>query len=588
MTAALINFISNFLTLSWLTGPIFDKELRVSSRKRRNYVLRFVYLALLTVFLVLVWLEEVKFSGSAVYRISRMAKAGQSIVVFIVWFQFCATQLIAIVMLSTSISGEIYSRTLGVLMTTPINSFQIVMGKLFSKLLQLILLLAISLPLLAIVRVFGGVPWDYIVSSLCITITTIIFLGSLSLFFSIFTRRAYVSIIMTTLTAAVIFALIPFLVVMLWETMHWHRTISEKFLISAFCHVNPYAIMAFITDQMFNPRAGLGMPNMIWQIHCCIMLAVSSIILAVSIFKVRTVALRQATGRLNTGSSKKQVNQKNHTAISKRVTGSPVLWKELRAPLFRSHKRVAFIVICISLVLLSLIYLLVAMENGLDDRETHMAFTFIFLGLGMFFTIILPATCITSEKESRSWPLLLATTLGDWQIIHGKFIGALRRCLPAWILLFGHIILFTFVGYIHPVAIVMTAILSTWVIVFFISTGIYFSVRFKHTTTAVVMNFVLPLIIWALVPILMAFTCEITHSNNDFAEGYLNIIPFVHTIVIFEGATDIGRMEFDWPQAYNVNAFESVVFMLVLMVVYISIAYLFLWRAKCRLRRNIF
>ncbi|MHC4501313.1 MAG: ABC transporter permease, partial [Planctomycetota bacterium] len=192
MTAALINFVSRFFSLSWLTGPIFDKELRVSSRRRRNYVLRFAYLALLTTILALIWVEEMRYRGSALYRVSRMARAGQTIISFIIWFQFFATQLVAIIMLSTSISDEIYNRTLGLLMTTPINSFQIVMGKLFSKLLQLILLMAITLPLLAIVRVFGGVPWDYVLSSLCVTLTAVIFVGSLSLFFSIFSRRAYV------------------------------------------------------------------------------------------------------------------------------------------------------------------------------------------------------------------------------------------------------------------------------------------------------------------------------------------------------------------------------------------------------------
>jgi len=34
----------------WLTGPIFDKELRVSSRRRRNLALRFSYILLLTAF----------------------------------------------------------------------------------------------------------------------------------------------------------------------------------------------------------------------------------------------------------------------------------------------------------------------------------------------------------------------------------------------------------------------------------------------------------------------------------------------------------------------------------------------------------
>ena len=76
------------------------------------------------------------------------------------------------------------------------------------------------------------------------------------------------------------------------------------------------------------------------------------------------------------------------------------------------------------------------------------------MSLGMLFTIVLPATSITSEKETRSWPLLLATTIDDRQILFGKFIGILRRCLPVWIFLFGHIILFSLAEFIHPIAII--------------------------------------------------------------------------------------------------------------------------------------
>ena len=186
-TSGISEWILPFLSLSALTGPIFGKELRISSRRGRNYVLRCAYVALLTVFVVVVWLDQARrVSASGLYSASRMAEAGKRIVIIIVWFQFCATQLLAIIMLSTSINDEVYSRTLGVLMTTPITSYQIVNGKLLSKLLQLVLLLAISLPLLAIVRIFGGVPWDYVISSLCITLTAATLVGSVSLFFSIF------------------------------------------------------------------------------------------------------------------------------------------------------------------------------------------------------------------------------------------------------------------------------------------------------------------------------------------------------------------------------------------------------------------
>jgi ABC-type transport system involved in multi-copper enzyme maturation permease subunit len=200
MTTSVANSsVCKILSLSWLTGPIFDKELRVSSRRKRNYLLRFAYIILLSIFILSVWFSiiGIRNSGSAVYISSRLSQAGRQVIIMIAWFQFIACQLIAVVMLSSSISDEIHAGTLGVLMTTPISSFQIVVGKLLSKLLQLILLLAISLPLLAIVRIFGGVSWDYVVSSVCITLTATLLAGALSFLLSIAYRHAYTVILVT-------------------------------------------------------------------------------------------------------------------------------------------------------------------------------------------------------------------------------------------------------------------------------------------------------------------------------------------------------------------------------------------------------
>ncbi|MHC4617037.1 MAG: ABC transporter permease [Planctomycetota bacterium] len=598
MTAIFSNLASQLTSLSWLTGPIFDKELRVSSRRRRNYVLRFIYLALLTTFLALIWLEVVSYHGSFVHRTARMAEAGKAIITFIVWFQFCATQAVAVIILSTSISDEIYNRTLGLLMTTPVNSFQIVMGKLFSRLLQLILLLAISLPLLAIVRVFGGVPWGYVISSLCITLTTIIFVGSLSLFFSIFNRRAYVVIILTALTMGLLFALIPFFTAMIWHTANLRHTVSQRTLLTLFLHLNPYGTMAFNTERLFNPGPGAGIPLLLWQAHCGIMLAASAFVLSLCVGLVRRVALRQATGQLDT-SRRKKSSRKNDSAPTtvpdesaapvRRVNGAPAVWKELRAPILRRHKVAAFIAIAAALVLLLISYVLWQEEGDLHEEEVHMFYVTIFMAAGMLITIVIPATCITSEKESRSWPLLLATTLSDNQIIFGKFVGVVRRCLPVWLFLFGHLLLFAFIGYIHPVAIGQMAILVTWVITFLSCTGLYFSSRFKHTTTAVIMNFALAAVIWALIPFLLVIVTEVFHTSDDFAEAYMDTNPFVHPIAVMDGTANNGNLsDYHWVGLHRLNLFESTCWMSLCMLAYIAIGLLFAWRAKCRLRRNIF
>jgi hypothetical protein len=53
-----------------LAGPIFDKELRVASRRRRTYVLRFVYVGVLTLFVVQVIGVTTRVSVSGPVRLS--------------------------------------------------------------------------------------------------------------------------------------------------------------------------------------------------------------------------------------------------------------------------------------------------------------------------------------------------------------------------------------------------------------------------------------------------------------------------------------------------------------------------------------
>ena len=593
MAAVKVDSIFNLLSFNWLTGPIFDKELRVSSRRKRNYAVRFAYIALLTITMVLIWIEEVRFYGNISYRISRMARAGIHITMFIAWFQFVAAQIIAGVMLSTSISDEIYHKTLGTLMTTPITSFQIVTGKLLSKLLQTLLLIAISFPLLSVVRVFGGIPWDYVVSSLCITMSTVIFVGSLSMFYSIFTRRAYVSIILTILTLAAVFLLVPVTVLIIGVLTNIH--VNEKEFFSFFAHANPYITMTINTVLMESPR-GLRGYFFNWPLACGVMLAGSAVLVSFSVALVRKVALRQATGQPDIFSGKRNKKANKDADMPKissirRVTFSPVLWKETCSPLFGKRKILFIIAILLSVLIILGFYAVAAHENALDDEDFHVVMAIIFFSVGLLFTIILPANCITSEKESRSWHLLLATTLTEWQIVFGKIAGAFRRCFPSWCYLFAHIIIFTLFGFIHPLGLLQTIIIVFGVGALLTGSGLYFSTVFKRTTTAVIVNFIFAAVLWAGIPFFTAMVSVIGrfHDFGDFVEVYCNSIPYVQAAV----SMDMTANGFNnLTSGHWLDGSSSVMVSTMLMVLFAAInsglGLLFAWRAKCRFRTKIF
>jgi len=583
MTTALTSTFSYLFSPARLFGPIFEKELRVSSRRKRNYIMRFAYLVFLTGFLSVIWLDAVDFNvSSGTHVASRLAQAGKQIIVTLVWFQFYAIQLVAVVMLSTAISDEIYHRTLGVLMSTPITSSQIVMGKLSGKLIQLTLLLGVSLPVLAVVRIFGGVPWDYIISSLCITLTALIFVGSLSLFFSSFSRKSYVVIILTLIALGFIFGLQYLLM-----NHVTFRMLSRNIRFLALYHANPYLMLDMSTKIMLDPSLAVWI-RYSWPIHCIIMLTASAFVLFVCTCRVRKVAIAQASGRLDMIARLrhlKMAEPANKTVATptnariRRVKGPPVVWKELKSRISSREKLIISLIIGLEAAMIVAMYLFPVVANTFGDEETHMLYIWIFMGLGTFSVTIFPSTCITSEKESRSWPLLLTTTLNDWQIIFGKFIGVLRRSIFVWLLLFIYVSLFWAFQCVGPFTLIHIFLIIVGTIVFLSGTGFYFSSRLKHTNEAVITNIALVVLIWGLVPFLLSLLAQADSSMYDLREFYLNLVPFMKATALMSSSS--------WHGSFHEHL-ESSYFFITVMLGYMLLGVLFAWCAKRRFRRDIF
>ena len=203
----------------------------------------------------------------------------------------------------------------------------------------------------------------------------------------------------------------------------------------------------------------------------------------------------------------------------------------------------------------------------------------------MLYTLVLPATCVTAEKESHAWPLLLTTTLKDHQIIRGKFLGILRRCLPVWFFLFAHLFYFCAIGVLAWAVLFQMTILVAWLTLFFCASGVYFSTRFKRTNTAVIMNFLLGLILWALIPFLLVIA-EIRSSGRDIVDYYCDFIPFAQAVVIIDGPRPFESLpSYNWPSRH-LSVEDSYLIFGFSLLLYLGLAAFFLWRACARLRRN--
>jgi ABC-type transport system involved in multi-copper enzyme maturation permease subunit len=336
------------------------------------------------------------------------------------------------------------------------------------------------------------------------------------------------------------------------------------------------------------------------------MLVASALLIAMSVKIVRKVALRQAVGQIDTvpnrmrakkskKSSRRHAEQQDLPSVIRRVTGSPVLWRELRAPMIQGAEgRNSIIGLAVAIIALLITYWISAKEDCLDEAFTQVCYVLMFTVVGSVFTIVLSATSITSEKETRSWPILLATSMDDWQILLGKAIGVLRRCLPIWLLMAGHIFLFICIKYIHPIAIFHMLIFVTGLVAFLTGSGLYFSARFKRTTSAVIASFALVLVLWVVLPSVLGLVSVII-NDYDVIGDFVSANPAAQLVILMDGSggawnaqAGFSKLTFDWPDSSWRKAWPTTGLVIIYMLIYTATGVLFGCRAKCRFRRNVF
>ena len=134
------------------------KELRGRMRGRRAFVILTIYLLLLGGFALMV--ERVMeanyatgFGGTSAFASSAI---GQGIFAGLLFLMTLQVVFLAPSSTSGAISLEREKQTLELLITTPISSLAIIVGKLLSALVYVFLLIAASVPLMAVVLVLGG------------------------------------------------------------------------------------------------------------------------------------------------------------------------------------------------------------------------------------------------------------------------------------------------------------------------------------------------------------------------------------------------------------------------------------------------
>jgi ABC-type transport system involved in multi-copper enzyme maturation permease subunit len=198
-------------------GAVGVKELRGRMRGRRAFIILTIYLLLLGGF---AWMVELimertysfGFGGNGTYA---TAAIGQGIFAALLMLETLQVAFLAPASTAGAISLEREKQTLELLVVTPITSLAIVIGKLLSALVYVWLLIAASIPLTAVVFVYGGVAPEDVLRGYLVLVVTALGLGAFGLFCSSLVRRTQAA------TAITIFGVLAMTIGSVFVLIFW-------------------------------------------------------------------------------------------------------------------------------------------------------------------------------------------------------------------------------------------------------------------------------------------------------------------------------------------------------------------------------
>lgn len=175
-------------------NPIVKKDVEVQSRSMKICWGVFAYeliLALVFFLAVMIIQEENRYSNNNIYSA-------------LVWLypilavtQFMILGVVVPVRTASSISGEKERQTFDIMMTTSMTSFSVISGKVVSAIVQSMLFVAASMPVMALPFIIGGMSWSYLFWFLAVALLISFFAASIGILCSSLCRKSISAVIMS-------------------------------------------------------------------------------------------------------------------------------------------------------------------------------------------------------------------------------------------------------------------------------------------------------------------------------------------------------------------------------------------------------
>jgi len=394
---------------SVIAGPLFAREVLTVPRPLKHFLVRSGYVGVLAILMYTA--AQTTFGWQRVRNVGDIARFGQTVFQVLAIVQLTLMLFFSVLFAAGNVAQEKDRRTLLLLLMTDLRDSEFVFGKLAASLLLPAVLLAVSAPVLALVRLLGGVSLDQLLCVLALSAASGFTAGCWGTLVAFWREKTFQTLAISLIGIVLTLGLIEGIVVLLGP---------ESSLSALAGTLNPFRALGRVLDP-FSSDAGLAYQTA--ALVSAVQLSGIGIVLSlVTILRLRAWNPSRATAE----SAARDEAAAARVRPPRTVWNLPVLWREMRT---KAYGR--------KVVLIKLAYLLIAgfaIGSVLGGTSQGLILGMItpvgaaFVGLSLLTMLLVNAqavTSLTTERDAGTLELLLVTDVTAREFILGKLGGVL-------------------------------------------------------------------------------------------------------------------------------------------------------------------
>lgn len=182
------------------SNPVLGRELKERFRTRRATFVVVGFLSILAVVLRIVYAAQIRNGrqgfGDPGMLVTEAASIGRTLFETLVFFMLVLVVLLVPGMTADALTGERERQTLVPLQVTLLRPRAIVAGKLMASLAFVTFLVLVTLPLLGVSFLLGGVTWGHLIAGVASVLATGVFLACVAIVCSAFASRTQAAMVL--------------------------------------------------------------------------------------------------------------------------------------------------------------------------------------------------------------------------------------------------------------------------------------------------------------------------------------------------------------------------------------------------------